>query len=176
MSLNSDGYFCQWIIDHVSCSLRQRNLVTQMNSGFNEKSNMAAMVSGYRVSGATAQHPLTFPLHCRCADCQRSSRGSRDHVDLQDHLEHQSVIFHTSRSQIRLPPNENWIFPFRVQVVARDFQETLESQDTWSDCSPAPPPSFLRSFTENLQMIFWVFRENQVCGDQTDLRENLGRM
>lgn len=64
-------------------------------------------------------------------------------MDLQDHLDHQSVIFHTSRLHILLPRNEKWLFPFRVRVVARDFQERLETQDTWSDCSSSPFSSFL---------------------------------
>lgn len=80
--------------------------MTQINSGFNEKSSMAAMVSAYRVGGATPEHTVTFPLCSRCADSQCSSRGSRDHVDLQDHLDHQSVILHTSALQILLPQNK----------------------------------------------------------------------
>lgn len=125
--------------------------MTQMNSGFNEKSSMAAMVSGYRVNGATPEHAFTFPLCSRCADSQYSSRESQDHVDLQDHLDHQSVIFHTSHSQILLPQDEKWIFPSRVRVVAKDFQEKLETQDRWSDCSSPPFPSFLHfEFTDVL--------------------------
>lgn len=57
VSFRSSGYLCQWTIDHVSCPLCQGNLVTQMNSGFSEKSSMAAMVSGHRVSGATPEQP-----------------------------------------------------------------------------------------------------------------------
>lgn len=73
--------------------------------------------------------------------------------------------------QFRLPPNENWIFPFRVRVVARDFQEKLESQDTWSDCSPPPPPSFLRSFILNLQMIFWFSGRTRSAGTRRTFRK-----
>lgn len=113
----------------------QGNLVTQMNSGFNEKSSTAAMVSGYRVSAATPEHAFTVPLCFRCADFQCSSRGSQDLVDLQGHLDHQSVIFHTSSLQILLPKMKNVSFPFRVRVVARDFQEKLGTQDRWLDCS-----------------------------------------
>lgn len=100
-----------------------------MNSGFSEKSSMAAMVSAYRVGGATPEHTFTSPLCSRCADFQCSSRGSWDHVDLQDHLDHQSVIFHTSGLQILLAQNKKWTLRFRVRVVARDSQEKLETQD-----------------------------------------------
>lgn len=60
-------------------------------------------------------------------------------------------FFHTSHSQSLLPQDEKWISPSRVRVVAKDFQEKLETQDRWSDCSSPPFPSFLHfEFTDVL--------------------------
>lgn len=70
-------------------------------------------------------------------------------MGLQDHPDHQSAIFHTSRSQILPSHNKKWLFPFRDQVVARDFQEKLETPDRWSDYSPPPTPLFFHfEFTD----------------------------
>lgn len=58
-------------------------------------------------------------------------------------------------------------------MVVREFQEMLETQDKWSDCSSPPLPSFLHF---KFIAVLLGLRVNQVNGDQTDSPENLGLM
>lgn len=133
-----------------------------------------AWLPWFQDTGWEELNSFTFSVLYRCADFECRSRGNRDHVDLQDHLDPQWVNFHMSCSQILFP--QNWIYFF---LCLGSQWCSGNSRRRWrprTNGQIALSHLLHLSIILYLQRFFWVFRVNKVTGDQMDRLENLGLM